>query len=143
MDQGTAGVTPHKPEELEREIETLRSDLTGVLGELDLRRHELLDWRLQLRRHRGALAIGLGAIALVVAGSVALGIARRRQRERLMARAGRLRLALARAVAHPDLVARPEPTVGKKVLAAGLSAAAGVVARSLASRAMQRTVDER
>jgi hypothetical protein len=41
-------------------------------------------------------------------------------------------------IANPDEVARPKPNVGKKALAAAASAAAGVLAKTLAQRAVAR-----
>ncbi len=63
-----------KASEVVQDIEKARSDLGAYLAEIDRRRHEALDWRLQLRRHRTAvtlvgagLAAGLGlAIAVLV-----------------------------------------------------------------------------
>ena len=71
MGEGKAGVNA-KPEEIEREVEQIRGNLDPVLRELDVRRHELTDWRLQLRRHGprlarvGAAAAGVFAVIQVV-----------------------------------------------------------------------------
>ena len=75
---------------IEREIDALRDQLDGIVGELDRRRHEAFDVRLQLRRHRTAVAtVGVVAAALVVSGFVAWRNARRRQ-DRLLVHLGRL-----------------------------------------------------
>ena len=67
---------------LEGEISALREDLGGLVAELDRRRHELMDVKLQLRRHaRGAAVTGLGlagGIALLVMLRVRRARARRR-----------------------------------------------------------------
>jgi len=62
------------------EIAELREELGGLVAELDRRRHELLDVRLQFRRH--AVAATVTAITLfgAVAGLVWLGIWRFRRR---------------------------------------------------------------
>jgi len=51
------------PEVLEREVETIREGMTPILSELDHRRHDLVDWRLQLRRRGPALLKALGVLA--------------------------------------------------------------------------------
>ncbi len=47
------------------EIEEIRDDLGTYISELDRRRHEALDFRLQLRRHRDlVLSVGVGLAAI-------------------------------------------------------------------------------
>ena len=85
MGEGTSRVN-RTPEDLEREVRDIRQSMDPVLQELDVRRHELTDWKLQLRRH-GPTLMKAGA---VVAGMfVAVGVAkdvgrtmRRRMRRR-------------------------------------------------------------
>lgn len=62
MGQGTHGVKA-SPEELKREVEEIREGMTPVLDELDHRRHQMMDWRLQLQKHRPAILKGLAAAA--------------------------------------------------------------------------------
>jgi hypothetical protein len=69
---------------LEHQIEALRSELGDLVGELDRRRHEVMDVRLQLRRHPRILAFAVAAVGLIVAGRVVL---RRRSPSRLSGRA--------------------------------------------------------
>jgi ABC-type uncharacterized transport system fused permease/ATPase subunit len=102
--------------ELGNETDGVRRELDELVMELDRRRHQALDWRLQVRRHARPLAL-LGAGLVVVVGSgVAVSIARNRRRQTLAARvsdltdwAERLRLALGRIVADPDRLASKEP----------------------------------
>jgi len=140
MGEGTTGV--NKPEEradqAEREVEETRDRLTGIVRELDRRRHALLDLRAQLRQHGLAVGLTAGTAALLIGGAVWLGSWRKARRERPMARARRLRGALARMIAHPDDVARPKQRLGQKALAAVVSAAAGVLAKTLAQRLVAR-----
>ena len=76
-----------------------------LLGRLDRRRHELFDWRLQLRRHRGTLlSILAGALALT-AGFAALSALRQRRAERALTRGRKLRRAVARSIHDPERVA--------------------------------------
>jgi hypothetical protein len=138
MGQGTNGVKDDDPVKIERKVEEVRDNLTGIAGELDRRRHELFDLKLQLRRHGPAIGLTAAAMLALVGGSIALGAWSHARRQRVMSKAHRLRLALARAIADPDDVARPSPNVGKKVLAAFASAAAGVLARTAAQRLTAR-----
>ncbi len=72
MGEGTSGVT-RTPEDVERDIQSARDHLDPVLHELDVRRHELTDWRLQLRRHGPTIAKAGAVIAGVF---VAVGVAK-------------------------------------------------------------------
>jgi hypothetical protein len=124
--------------ELERDIETIRGNLGGLIGELDHRRHEALDVRLQLRRHGLLLGLGLLAVAGVVTGVVLMRRARKRRRRRLPARLRSLRHAVQRMVAEPDRVVESQPRVPKRILAAAGAAAASVVGRRVAERIVRR-----
>ncbi|HVY61062.1 MAG TPA: hypothetical protein VHF22_05380 [Planctomycetota bacterium] len=123
------------PEELEHEVEEIRERITALARELDHRRHDALDWRVHARRHKALIAAVGGGLLLLAGGTIALAVWRARLRERPLSRAARLRAALARAVARPDLVARERsPGIGEKVLATAASLVAGRVAGSLADR---------
>jgi hypothetical protein len=70
MDERTPGLETHSDaspravvEELGSEVAGVREELDTLLGELDRRRHDALDVRLQLRRH--AVGAGLTAFALL------------------------------------------------------------------------------
>jgi hypothetical protein len=123
---------------LELEIEDVRDDLTDTLTELDQRRQALFDWRLQLKKR--ALVLGLGATGLVLAigGAVVFANWRRRDRNRPMAKARRFREALARMIEKPELVARPEPSIGTKAAAAAAAGVSGTLAKFLARRLVGR-----
>ena len=114
MGEGTAGVK--EPRDVEREIEHLRTRLDRSLAELDRRRHELTDLKLQVRKHPGVLA-GAGGALLLLAGVVAVTVMRARKRQELPQKAHRLRLAFGRAVDKPKRVARGEAPVWEKILA--------------------------
>lgn len=119
---------------LVNEIDEIRGNLDGLIDELDHRRHELLDVRLQLRRHAVAVIVGAVALAGLVAKEIALAVHRGRQRRTLRARLGRLRTAVARMIDDPDRVAKESPNVGKKILAAGATAAASIFGKRFARR---------
>ena len=146
MGEGTDRVTPQDgkakdprpPREIEARIDGLRRDLGDLVAELDRRRHEAFDLRLQARRHPVALGIAGVTLAAVVGLGVALALRRSRERQRPLNRARRARRALERLVDDPDHLAR-ESTVGEKILAAAGTAAASL----LVKRAMDRVVPAR
>jgi hypothetical protein len=115
------------------EIDSLRSELGGLVGELDRRRREAFDVGLQARRHPIALAVAATAAAVVVGGLVALVVRRRRVRRRPSVRAGEARLALRRLLLHPERIGA-HPSVGHKVATAVLTLVATTVARRVLER---------
>lgn len=73
---GATAVEPtEEPRRIEREIEDLRAQLDELVDELDRRRHDAFDWRVQLRKHPRAAALAAG----VLLGAVALAIRRSRR----------------------------------------------------------------
>lgn len=115
------------------EIATLRDELGGLVGELDRRRREAFDLRLQARRHPVALAVTVTAVALVVGGVVAIAVRARHERRRPSVRAAEARRALSRIFAHPERVGA-RPSVAQKVLAAALAAAATTLVKRIVER---------
>jgi len=115
---------------VEGEIDSLRGDLSGLVAELDRRRHEAFDVRLQLQRHPVAAAIAVAAAALVVGGALAVLVRGRRERRRPSVRAREARRALARLLDHPDRVAT-EPSVTARIATATLSIAATTLVKRL------------
>jgi hypothetical protein len=131
---------------LDEETGAVRRQLDDLLMELDRRRHEALDWRLQIRRHGRAIALAAGGIAAAATLIVAVYRARARRQATLAARLSeisdrgdRLRRALARIIEDPDRLAPDEParfskrrfdgpTVASLALAAGKIALPHVVA---------------
>jgi hypothetical protein len=121
-------------ERLEGDVERIRSNLGDLVGELNHRRKDALDLRLQFRHHAGRLFL-VGALVLaMVAGGIVLMSVRRRRRRSVRGRADRLGKALRRALAHPEHLAERRPSVPRKIAAAGGSALAAAVGKSLAKR---------
>jgi hypothetical protein len=119
------------------EIATVRYELDELLAELDRRRHELFDVRLQLRRHAlGATFTTLAFLATAAAG-VGLNVWRQHRRQRLTAQAGRLRHAISRMTEYPERIAA-EPTIPGKIIAAAASAAAAALVKKLLERGVER-----
>lgn len=130
------------PEALSNEVAVVRQDLDVLLAELDQRRHDALDVRLQVRRHSMGLAVGGVALVSLAAGAVWLNGWRQERRDRASAQAGRLRQAVSRMIDEPDRVAA-EPTIAGKIAAAAGSAAAAFIVRRLLERAVQWLADQR
>jgi len=129
--------TSREPEKLAQEIREIRRDMTDVVIELDRRRHEVLDWRLQLKNHAGLLLIAAAGLLLVAGGTVGASIFLGRRRQRPLERARRFQRAFSRIIAHPELVAQPRPNIAKKALGAVVGAAAGSLAKTVVSRITQ------
>ena len=134
MGEGTPRVEEKPPRQIEREIEHLRTRLDRSLAELDRRRHELADLRLQMRKHPGVF-IGAGGAVLLLIGGVVFAVWRSRERQKPMAKAHRLRIAFGRAVDNPKKVARGDAPVWEKVLAAVGTTIAVSVTRKLLDKA--------
>jgi hypothetical protein len=128
------------PARLKDEIEGIRENLTGLVGELDRRRREMFNLPLQIRRHPLVLA---GA-ALAVGGLVALGVfltvRSRRKAKSIPARLRRLRRALVRAAADDDTVvvtAQPR-SLGGQILKLGGAATVAYLGRGVAGRRLAK-----
>jgi hypothetical protein len=119
---------------LREDIAAIRDNLGGLIGELDRRRHEAFDVRLQLRRHPIPVAVTALALAGLIGGVIAARVIRRRRRDRLVPRLIRIRKALGRLVRDPDHVAAMEPAprkMGLSILSSAATAAAGIAAKRL------------
>ena len=125
-------------ETIELDVEDVREDLGDTLSELDRRENEWSDWRRQLRKRAVGLSLGGASLVLAIAGAVAFANWRRQEWNRPMAKARRFRDAVSRMVEKPELVARPEPSIGRKALAAAAAAVSGTMAKFLARRLVAR-----
>lgn len=68
---------------LRSEIDATRDELGNYITELDRRRHDALDVKVQLQRHKGiVIAVGVGLVA-VTAGLVTLSLRSRRRQASL------------------------------------------------------------
>ena len=135
MGEGTTRV-----KELEEEVADLRDELSGLVAELDHRRHDALDVGLQVRRH----AVGVGATIVgllgAAAGVVWLGTWRARRRDRLTAKTSRLRQAVSRMIDQPERVAA-EPTALSKILTAAANAVIATALKKILERALHHLID--
>jgi hypothetical protein len=121
---------------IEEDIATIRDEIGGLVDELDRRRRELFDVRLQMQRHPVATGIACVTVAALLGGAVAMTIHDVRRRQRASFKAKQLRAAFGRMMDHPERVARGEPPPAEKILAAVGTA----VATLLVKRAMERAV---
>jgi len=138
MGEGTErvnGEPRREARELETEITEIRSRLDRSLAELDRRRHELTDVRLQVRRHP-MVAVAAGVTVLALVGGVAYAVWASRQRNKPVSKARRLKHALSRMIDQPQKVAKAEPTVPEKILGAVGVTVATMVAKKLTERAL-------
>ena len=126
MTDGNGKAEPKAPREIEREIEYLRTRLDRSLAELDRRRHELTDVRLQARKHP-AIFIGAGAVLLLTMGGVSYAIYRSRKRDELPQKVKRV-------------AARRQPPVWEKILAAVGTTIAVSLTKKLIDRSWNRTL---
>jgi hypothetical protein len=118
------------------EIATIRNELGSLVAELDRRRHEAFDLKLQARKHPVAVAVAAGGAALVLGGLIALVVRSRRNARRPSTRMRETRRAMARLLEHPDRVAA-EPSIPNKILT-GVAVAAGTAfAKAMIDRSMR------
>lgn len=114
---GKAKEETRAPREIEREIDHLRKRLDRSLAELDRRRHELMDVKLQMRKHPQVFIVAGGVVVLMM-GGVAFAVWRSHKRDEPAQKARRIRIAIGRAVDKPEKVARGEAPAWEKILAA-------------------------
>jgi hypothetical protein len=119
---------------LERDVDRIRNNIGELIRELNHRRHETFDLKLQFQRHAARVILAGAAMFGVIAGAIVLAVARRRRERSIGARVTRLRKALRRISAHPEQLVGPQPSVSRKVAAAGGSAIASVLGKRLARR---------
>jgi hypothetical protein len=122
-------------EHLEREADLVRARLLGTIGELDRRRHELLDLKLQIRRHAGDLLSILGGLMMGVGSTAAILVLRERRRERRV-RQERFRAA-ARLWRHPERIAAKRSAL-RTALRMALVAFAAVATTTVGTRQIER-----
>jgi hypothetical protein len=134
------GISPREnSRQLEGEIAVLRDELTGLVAELDRRRHELTDFKLQARRHVLGVTLTGASLLASAAGFVWLSVWRSRRRSQATARMGRLREAVSRMVDRPDRAAA-EPGIPARILTAAANAAVATAIKKVLERSLQRVV---
>jgi hypothetical protein len=119
--------SPDDLRRLEREIERSRERLSGLVGELDRRRHDLLSVRAHPVR-TGALG---AALAGLLAGGVLLVLRGRSRRQKARAKRRQFRQAFGRVFEHPERLA----SEAKSPISRVLVAVAPVLIKKIADRA--------
>jgi hypothetical protein len=123
------------PEVIEGRIGLLRQELGDLVAELDRRRHEATDIRLQVKRHPMIAGAAAVTVAAAIGGIVAFAVWNARRRERPIEKARRARRAMQRLMDDPEHLAR-EPSIMEKVLAAAGTAAASLLVKRVLDRTM-------
>ena len=132
-DEGaSARTTPREMSEtLGREVAIVREELDVLLAELDRRRRDLVNVRLQVRRHPVGAALATLTLIGAAAGVVWLSVRRQRRRPGLGGHADRLREALAGRTEHPGWAAVASTMAGKILTTAASAAVASLVRNTL------------
>lgn len=124
--------------EIAHEIDSLREEMTPIVEELDRRRRNALDWRLQAREHVVPVVVTTAVIVGAASWLIWQAVEERRERQRPVEKARRLRHAFSRMIDEPDRVASADPS-GMRSLGIALARAAGTAAASvLARKAVER-----
>jgi len=143
MGQGTTRViddngTTGRVRELGDEITDVRRRLDALVMELDRRRHNMTDWRRQLRLHGRTIAVGALVVAVAVTAPVALTRVRSRRRRSLIGRgvelgqkARRLGQAFERIADDPNRLAPPPPGLGSRTAVAVVTMMAQILATAI------------
>ena len=131
MGERTTGLDD--PAILELQIDSIRRNLTGIVRELDHRRHDLTDVKMQIDKHKPELLAAAGSVVAVagVVGAIAFFVSRRNKK--LSVRATHMRKAIARVLEDPNRLARPEPTILKKVATALVVAVVAAAGKKVAT----------
>ncbi|HSF06949.1 MAG TPA: hypothetical protein VLG10_14275 [Methylomirabilota bacterium] len=139
---GDAGSPRETVRQRQAEVTALQEDLGQLVSELDRRRREALDVKLQLRRHGPEIALTSVALVGAAAGLVWLSIWRDRRRQRLGARLGRVQSTLSRAIAGPAR-GGAEPPVIERIAVAAANAAAAILIRKVLERVVHHVTERR
>jgi hypothetical protein len=126
-----------KVQALKADVDEVRSELSALVAELDRRRHDLLDVRIQLRRNAWPLGLTSLAVGATAAAAIALGTRRARRRKALAGRALGVGQAVGRLLDHPERVA-VVPSVPERIATAAASAAAVYVVKAVLDRVLGR-----
>jgi hypothetical protein len=120
------------------EITDVRRRLDALVMELDRRRHNMTDWRRQIRRHGRSVAVGALVVAIAVTAPVMMARARSRRRSAVLSRgaaltskARRLGQALERIADDPDRVAPAAAGLGSRTAAAVAAMMAQIIATTI------------
>lgn len=123
-----------EPESIEQRLEQIRARIAILAKELEWRGHRPPSRRFRFQEHAPDVALAAASALLVAGASTATRAWRRRRNRDLLGRARQVGDAVARFLRHPELVARPQPSLGRTVLAAVVAAAAAAAAGAFSRR---------
>jgi hypothetical protein len=139
MGEGTNRVDePGEPsaDELAERVGRSRERLDTLVAELDQRRHVLGRLEETFGRHK-VWVVAAGVLVLgAIGAAVQLTLRHRRKQRTLRARAGRISEAFGRMFRKPERVARSQPNVANKVLAAAATSLTSMVVKRAGARAL-------
>jgi hypothetical protein len=134
----STGDAGSESDRLRAEVDATHRRLEGLLGELDRRRREAFDVRLQMRRHPVAFAVGAALAVGAMGGGATLVIARmRRQRRQRRSRGLRLQR-LWRLSGRPDVIHDSGSGRMGWLLTTAAKVAAAILVRRFGGRARRR-----
>jgi hypothetical protein len=137
-DTGALAADAAKPERIEHEVEELRDELDGLVGELNRRSRRALDWREQLRAHTAEVAAGALVAGVALWGGLAWRARQRRRMRSPWVRMQNVTRALISFSKDPDqLPAERGSRRWAAPIVGALSSAAIAAARAAAMRAVQ------
>jgi len=124
--------------EIAQEIDELRDEMTPLITELDRRRRDALDWRLQARQHLLPVSVAALAIAGLAGYAIWSSVHERHERHRAVVKARRLRTAVGRMIDEPERVAAADPSgmraIGVAIARTAATTAASIVVRKAVER---------
>ena len=122
------------------EISNTRDELSGLVAELDRRRHRLFDFKAQIKDHIVGISITGAALAAISATVIGLAVKRAHRRARFVSRTRQIPTAVSRMLANPELVATG-PTTTRKLLTAVAAAALGSATRTVVANVVQNMME--
>lgn len=134
---GNGGAGHRDSERLREDIDATHRRLEGLLGELDRRRREAFDIRLQMRRHPVIFIAGAALALGAVGGGTALAIARMRRLQRRRHSPSLRLMRLWRLSGRPVDGASNSPSAGW-LLSLAAKVATAILVRRLGGRASGR-----
>lgn len=131
MGERTSGL--NDPALLELQLESIRGNLTGIVRELDHRRHDLTDWRGQLVKHKTEVGYAVGGLALLLGGVGVAALLVKRHNRQPAVRMREMGKALKRIAGDPSTLARPQSSLVGKLVGAALTTLVGVTVKQAAT----------
>lgn len=125
------------PATLELQLESIRGNLTGIVRELDHRRHDLTDWKGQLAKHKKEIGFAAGGLALLLGGVGVAAVLLRRHNRLPSVRVRELGKALRRIAADPSRLAQPQPSLWGKVVGVLVTTLVGITVKQTATMLLE------